>query len=542
MGVCISSPIGAVAPQPEPEKHVTMVAPTTPTVTGGHLRLSAALRPITVLQNPDGDDIFKKYRLEKELGRGEFGITYQCFDNETGETYACKTISKSKLRTEIDVEDVRREVEILRHLPPHPNIVRFKEAYEDKEAIYLVMELCEGGELFDRIIAKGHYTERAAAEITRTIVEIVKTCHSHGVIHRDLKPENFLFASASDTSQLKAIDFGLSIFFKPGQRFCEIVGSPYYMAPEVLRRNYGPEVDVWSTGIILYILLCGVPPFWAETEEGIAHAIVKGEIDFERDPWPKVSEEAKDLVRNMLEPNPYSRLTIEEVLGHPWLKNANHVPDVPLGENVRTRINQFSLMNKFKKKVLRVVADNLPNEQIAGIIELFHTMDKDKNGNLTFEELKDGFHMIGQPVPDPEVQMLMDAADYDGNGTISCDEFVTLSVHLKKISNDEHLSQAFRYFDKDQSGYIEFEELRETLLDDNLGPNKEQVIKDIIFDIDLDKDGRVSYQEFEAMMKCGTDWKMASRNYSRVMLNALSLRLFKDNSFSKGTPCFHLDK
>ncbi|CAK9141651.1 unnamed protein product [Ilex paraguariensis] len=148
---------------------------------------------------------------------------------------------------------------------------------------------------------------------------------------------------------------------------------------------------------------------YTETEEGIAQAIVRCNIDFERDPWPKVSDDAKDLVKGMLEPNPYSRMTVEEVLESRWIQSADKVPNVPLGENVRTRIKQFSLMNKFKKKVLRVVADNLPHEQVDGIKELFNMMDTDKNGNLTFEELRDGLSKMGQPVTDPDVQMLMDA-------------------------------------------------------------------------------------------------------------------------------------
>ncbi|GLT90587.1 hypothetical protein SLE2022_085120 [Rubroshorea leprosula] len=488
-----------------------------------------AFRVTTVLKDLCGENIFDKYRFEKELGRGEFGITYHCFDLITKETYACKMISKAKLRTEIDLEDVRREVEIMRHLPKHPNIVSFKEAYEDKEAVYLVMELCKGGELFDRIVAKGHYTERAAANVTKTIIQIVKVCHQHGVIHRDLKPENFLFVDESETAQIKAIDFGLSIFFKPAQLFSDIVGSPYYMAPEVLRRNYGKEVDVWSTGVILYILLCGVPPFWAETEEGIAHAIIKGNIDFERDPWPKVSEEAKDLVKSMLDPNPYSRMTADEVLDHPWIQNANQARNVSLGENVRTRIKQFSLMNKFKKKVLRVVADNLPHEQINSIIQMFHMMDIDENGNLTFEELKHGLRKLGHSIPDPEIQMLMDAADTDGDGTLSCDEFITMSIHLKRIGNDEHLSQAFHFFDKNKTSYIELDELKEALLDDDLGPNNDQVIEDIMHDVDLDMDGRISYEEFKSMMETGMDWKMASRQYSRALLNALSIKILKQS-------------
>jgi calcium-dependent protein kinase len=205
--------------------------------------------------------IADKFTLGSELGRGEFGITYLCVDKDTQEVYACKSISKCKLRTAIHVEDVRREVAIMRHLPHHGNIVTLKGTYEDDQAVHLVMELCEGGELFDRIIARGHYTERAAAVVTHTIMEVVQLCHIKGVMHRDLKPKIFLFTNKSEISPLKAIDFGLSIFFKPGEPFSEIVGNPYYMAPEVLKRNYGPEVDVWSAGVILYILLCGVRPF-----------------------------------------------------------------------------------------------------------------------------------------------------------------------------------------------------------------------------------------------------------------------------------------
>ncbi|KAJ0787571.1 putative protein kinase CAMK-CDPK family [Helianthus annuus] len=273
------------------------------------------IRPVRVIKGTFGKDIYDRYKIGKELGRGEFGVSYECQDITTGERVACKKISKSRLRAEIDVEDVRREVTIMRHMPLHPNIVTFKDVYEDKDAIYLVMELCEGGELFDRIVAKGHYTERAAALVIKTILEVVQTCHKHGVIHRDLKPENFLYAHKGEHAPLKAIDFGLSISFEPGQRFRDIVGSPFYMAPEVLKRNYGEQIDVWSAGVILYILLCGVPPFWAETEEGIAQAIIKGDINFIRDPWQRVSEDAKTLIKGMLDQNPDDRLTVEEALG-----------------------------------------------------------------------------------------------------------------------------------------------------------------------------------------------------------------------------------
>ncbi|CAD5183631.1 unnamed protein product [Musa acuminata subsp. burmannicoides] len=486
---------------------------------------------LVVLKDPTGRDIGSRYDLGQELGRGEFGVTYLCTDKATGELFACKSISKKKLRTVVDIEDVRREVEIMRHLPTHPNIVSLKDTYEDEGAVHLVMELCEGGELFDRIVARGHYTERAAAMVIRTIVEVVQNCHTHGVMHRDLKPENFLFANKKENAPLKAIDFGLSVFFKPGERFTEIVGSPYYMAPEVLKRNYGPEVDVWSAGVILYILLCGIPPFWAETEQGIAQAIIRSVVDFKREPWPKVSDTAKDLVKQMLDPDPKRRLTAQEVLDHPWLQNAKKAPNVNLGETVRARLQQFSVMNKLKKRALRVVAEHLSMEEVADIKDMFDKLDINKKGQLTLEDLKYGLHKLGHQMADEDVKILMEAADVDGNGTLDYGEFVAISIHLKKIGNDEHLHKAFQYFDQNKSGYIEIEELRDCLADD-IGPNHEEVINAIICDVDTDKDGKISYEEFATMMKAGTDWRKASRQYSRELLYSLSSKLKKDGSLN----------
>ncbi|KAF3776510.1 Calcium-dependent protein kinase 13 [Nymphaea thermarum] len=377
---------------------------------GGGKKVGGAVnsKKLTVLSGNVKEGIEDKYVVDRELGRGEFGITYLCIDKDSKELLACKTISKRKLRTAVDIEDVRREVAIMNHLPKDSNIVSLKEAREDDNAVHLVMELCEGGELFDRIVARGHYTERAAAAVAKTIVEVVQLCHKHGVIHRDLKPENFLFANKKENSPLKAIDFGLSIFFKPG-KFSEIVGSPYYMAPEVLKRNYGPEIDIWSAGVILYILLCGVPPFWAESEQGVAQAILRGLIDFKREPWPSISDNAKNLVRQMLEPDPQRRLTAKQVLEHTWLQNAKKAPNIPLGDGVKTRLKQFSMMNRFKRRALRVIADHLSIEEVEDVKEMFRMMDTDNDGAVSHAELKAGLHKFGSQLAESEVQILMEA-------------------------------------------------------------------------------------------------------------------------------------
>ncbi|CAH9127642.1 unnamed protein product [Cuscuta epithymum] len=471
------------------------------------------------------------YKLGHELGRGEFGVTYLCTNKSTGEHLACKSISKKKLRTQVDIDDVKREVQIMKLLPRHPNIVSLKDTYEDDHAVHLVMELCEGGELFDRIVARGHYTERAAAVVTRTIVEVIQMCHKNGVMHRDLKPENFLFANKKETAALKAIDFGLSVTFKPGETFKEIVGSPYYMAPEVLKRNYGPEVDVWSAGVILYILLCGVPPFWAETEKGVAQAIIRSVVDLKKDPWPKVSDNAKDLVKKMLNPDPTKRLTALEVLDHPWLQNAQKAPNVSLGETVIARLKQFSMMNKLKKRALKVIAEHLSVEEMAGIKEVFKLMDTSNNGKINMNELRVGMQKLGHQITDSELQILMEAGDTDKDGYLDYGEFVAVSVHIRKLGTEDHLKKAFDYFDKNQTGYIEIEELRDALADE-IDSNSEEIINAIMQDVDTNKDGRISYIEFDVMMKAGTDWRKASRQYSRERYNSLSLKLMKDGSFS----------
>ncbi|PPR97935.1 hypothetical protein GOBAR_AA22726 [Gossypium barbadense] len=429
------------------------------------------------------EDVKATYTVGKELGCGQFGITHLCTHKTTGEQFACKTIAKRKLSSKEDVEDVRREVQIMHHLTGQPNIVELKGAYEDKHAVHLVMELCGGGELFDRIIAKGHYTERAAASLLRTIMQIVHTFHSMGVIHRDLKPENFLLLGKEENSPLKVTDFGLSVFFKPesengifnaiikshvdfsgkpwpsishqakdlvkrmlnpdpkrrltaaqvlNEIFKDIVGSAYYIAPEVLKRKYGPEADIWSVGVMLYILLSGVPPFWA----------------------------------------------------HPWIKEDGEAPDTPLDNAVLSRLKQFKAMNQFKKVALKVIAGCLSEEEIRGLKEMFKAMDTDNSGTITLEELRQGLAKQGTKLSEYEVKQLMEAADADGNGTIDYDEFITATMHMNRMDREEHLYHAFQHFDKDNSGYITTEELEQALRE--YGINDSTDIKQILSEVDAD--------------------------------------------------------
>ncbi|KAF9670638.1 hypothetical protein SADUNF_Sadunf13G0089700 [Salix dunnii] len=461
------------------------------------------------------------YLLSKKLGQGQFGTTYLCTHKASNNLYACKSIPKRKLLCKEDYEDVYREIQIMHHLSGQPNVVQIKDTYEDPMFVHLVMELCEGGELFDRIVEKGQYSEKEAANLIKNIIGVVEYCHSLGVMHRDLKPENFLFDKPGDDAKLKTTDFGLSVFYKPGQYFHDVVGSPYYVAPEVLLKYYGPQADVWSAGVILYILLSGVPPFWAETESGIFRQILQGKLDLESDPWPNISESAKDLIRKMLERDPRQRITAHEVLCNPWIVDDRVAPDKPLDSAVLSRLKQFSAMNKLKKMALRVIAERLSEEEIGGLKELFKMIDTDNSGTITFEELKHGLKRVGSQMTEDEIKGLMDAADIDNNGTIDYGEFLAATLHLNKMEREDNLVAAFSYFDKDGSGYITIDELQQACKDFGLGDlHLDETIKEIDLDNSVarpgddefrlksdvlpnPKDGRIDYGEFATMMRKG---------------------------------------
>ncbi|KAK9733134.1 hypothetical protein RND81_04G046000 [Saponaria officinalis] len=493
-------------PQPEVQQMVIPKAETEPVEQAKpkkplHFKRapSAGLRVQSVLRKRTGN-IKEFYSLGRKLGQGQFGTTFMCIEKATCQEFACKSIAKRKLLTDEDVEDVRREIQIMHHLAGHPNVISIKGAYEDAVAVHLVMEICKGGELFDRIIQRGHYTERQAAELTRTIVGVVEPCHSLGVMHRDLKPENFLFVSQEEESPLKTIDFGLSMFFKPGEKFTDVVGSPYYVAPEVLRKSYGPEADVWSAGVIIYILLSGVPPFWGENEQEIFEQVLQGELDFSSDPWPNISEDAKELVKGMLDRDPRKRLTAHEVLCHPWVQVDGVAPDKPLDSAVLSRLKQFRAMNKLKKMALRVIADCMSEEEIAGLKEMFKMIDADNSGQITYEELKVGLEKAGANLKESDIFDLMQAADVDNSGTIDYGEFVAATLHLNKIEKEDNLFAAFNYFDKDGSGYITIDELQQACEEFGV---QDARLEEMIREADQDNDGRIDYNEFVVMMQSG---------------------------------------
>ncbi|KAF7813235.1 calcium-dependent protein kinase 26 isoform X1 [Senna tora] len=276
----------------------------------------------TILDTQETANLKDRYVLGEQLGWGQFGVIRAITDKLTGEVLACKSIAKDRLVTVDDLRSVKLEIEIMARLSGHPNVVDLKAVYEEEGFVHLVMELCAGGELFQRLEKHGRFSESEARVLFRHLMQVVLYCHENGVVHRDLKPENILLATRASSSPIKLADFGLATYIKPaGQSLHGLVGSPFYIAPEVLAGSYNQAADVWSAGVILYILLSGMPPFWGKTKSQIFEAVKAADLRFPSEHWDHISKSAKDLIKGMLCTEPSRRLTAQQVLDHCWMES-----------------------------------------------------------------------------------------------------------------------------------------------------------------------------------------------------------------------------
>jgi len=263
------------------------------------------------------------YILGDEIGKGGFSIVYQAERKKDHKEFAVKCIKKDMVEGE-DIKLLRREVQIMKKLD-HPNILKLFEVYEDDKQFFLVMELVKGKELFDKIVERGMYSERDASNIIYQVVSAVDYLHQNGIAHRDLKPENLLSAGEGENEIIKIADFGFSKSFAgdDAEKLMTSCGSPGYVAPEILTaESYDKSVDMWSVGVIIYILLSGYPPFYADSAPALFKKIMDVKYDFDDSVWDDISDSAKDLIRNLLVKEPSKRFTAKQCLQHPWVKGA----------------------------------------------------------------------------------------------------------------------------------------------------------------------------------------------------------------------------
>jgi len=446
--------------------------------------------------------ITEQYSLDKKkLGEGSYGSVSKATNLSTKAIRAVKTISKAQMK---NPERFKQEIAIMKMMD-HPNIVKLFESFEDHRNIYLVMELCSGGELFDRIIESGHFTEVQAAILMQQIIRAIYYMHENKVCHRDLKPENFLFMTKEPIEKnfLKIIDFGLSCKFTQGQALSTKAGTPYYVAPQVLAGNYDQLSDLWSCGVIMYVLLCGYPPFFGDTDSEVLAKVRLGNFIFQQSDWKNISEDAKTLIRNLLKMNPRDRYTAEQALNHEWIKNkAPKAQGVSLQSSFVDNLRGFRSQNKLKKAALHVIAGQLSDDQIKALRETFMQLDKNGDGLLTPAELKDGLAKAGLKEIPPDLQAILEDVDSDGSGVIDYTEFLAATLDKRQYLQEDVCWSAFRLFDRNGDGKISKEELQAVLgdkgVEDALGTKQ---IAELLKEVDGNGDGVIDFQEFMDMMR-----------------------------------------
>jgi len=453
-------------------------------------------------------DVRVKYHVnQKELGHGHYGVVRKCMDRETNQWYAVKSIRKAKVKK---IEVLKREIEILKEVK-HPNIIELVDVFEDAKYLHLVTELCTGGELFDRIIAKssspeGHYSEHDAASIIKAILDAIAYCHSKEIVHRDLKPENFLFLTESEESPIKIIDFGLSRHKDANDAVMKTkVGTPYYVAPEVLRREYTEACDIWSIGVITYILLCGYPPFYGDSDAEIFNSVRIGQFDFPSPEWDDISDSAKAFVTFLLQQPAELRPTASGAMDHPWI--IEHAPTkatedrkkILSRQSVRGSVFQKYLgMQKLKKAALVTIAKNLSHEDIGTLEDVFQQVDTRGNGRMSLIDIHDSIIRTEKLPAEIQAELVAMKEDLSlsEDDTINWKAFLAATVDKNLVMREDKIRYAFDHFahgeNKDYLTLADFDKIFE-------GDNAEA--REVFKFLDKNVDGKVLFEDFRRAME-----------------------------------------
>lgn len=382
----------------------------------------------------------------------------------------------------------------------HPNTVRLYEVFEDSKNVSMVMDYLSGGELYDKLEKKGKFPEPEAAAIMYKLFHAVSHLHFRGICHRDLKPENFLFDSKREDAEIKIIDFGLGNKFDALNEMHTVVGTPYYVAPEVLRRNYGKECDIWSLGVIMYAILVGFPPFNGSSDQEIQRKVLKGDFSFKYPEWETISKEAKDLIKNLLNVEPQKRLPANEVLNQPWFQIVQNTLHKPIDPAVIRRLRNYQSGNALRKEALKVISQFVPSESVRSLNSVFRIMDEEHIGFLTL----DGVFRAAQTceaeqLTMEEVQRLFRQADLLQN-RMSYTEFLIAAQNPDVYTTEEMLQAGFAYFDSEGKGFAAIKDVRKVFTRSGRTVMDDELVR-LIRDYDQNADGQLDFAEFSAMVR-----------------------------------------
>ena len=394
----------------------------------------------------------------------------------------------------------------------HPNILKIFEFYSNEREYSLVTELCSMGELFDEIVNKGPFDEKYSAYILYQILSAVNYCHKMHIIHRDLKPENILIVDKNKEGYItvKVCDFGTSKIFETGAVEQHVVGSSYYIAPEVLNKNYNEKCDVWSCGVIMYILLSQRPPFGGRNDKEIMENVKKGTFDLQSPPFNKLSESGIDLINKLLTIDVDKRISAEEALNHPWFKENkskqlfNNIKDKRTIKDLIKNLKSYHRTSVIQETALAYLVHHFPHiKDVVNACKLFNKFDHSGDGKITKDELYKGLSKIYQSSTlEKDVDEIFKNLDMDNNGYIGYEEFVRGAVNKEYFVKPNVLKFAFRYFDKDNSGEITFDEIEELFYESIPDKNKvHETLMAIIKEVDINNDKKISFGEFSTVMK-----------------------------------------
>ena len=439
------------------------------------------------------------YKLGRRLGSGAYGDVCCCTHRATGSQRAVKMFRKDRSLSESEKNHINNEIQVLKKLD-HPNIIRLYEFFEDSDMFYIVMEHCGGGELFFQIIKDKTLTESEVAAVVKQLLSCIAYIHSKGVMHRDLKPENILIESSEQKTEIKLIDFGAAKAFRSNQKVKGALGTAYYVAPEVVTGSYTEKCDVWSVGVVLYVLLCGSPPFTGRTDKEIINNIKKGNYNFEKKTWDDVSEQAKDLVKCLLVKEKL-RPSAREALNHSWfslIEKENS--DENSYETAFSNLRSYSSNNKLREAVKTFIASQLLTRlELKEVKKVFLELDQNGDGKLSKEELVMGYSKaFGEEEAKEQVERIMSHVDTDKNGYLEYTEFLKAATDQEVLINEKNLKLAFEAFDKDSNGRISAKELKQVLCAGNHA--EDFVWEEIIDQVDQNGDKEIDLKEFEDLI------------------------------------------
>ena len=466
-----------------------------------------------VIVSDSGVDPEKVYQRIQLIGEGAFGEVWQVRHKVLGKDFAMKIIEKSP---QCKAKEIINEINILKTLD-HPNILKILDFHLTDNKIYIITDFCSEGELYHEIKRKKQFSEAETAFIIHQILSAIRYCHKMRVIHRDIKPENIMITGKENNGCLhvKLIDFGTAKIFEEGNMQRGLVGSSYYIAPEIIKGRYDEECDVWSIGVIMYIMLTGVPPFYGSDDDSILNQVSNGKYDTTIESYVALSDNAKDLITKLLKYNPSERITARNALNHPWFQTAefkttyqqvNTISGFDAMEMLKN-LENYKSDNIIKCAVLAyLVHQNTNIPQCLDATKLFKEIDLNHDGKLETNELEYTYiKYCGMSKEDAKKKRrkIFANIDTDNNGYIESEEFIRACINPRLFKSKNYIKYAFDYFDSERSGTISIEEIEAKFYQSakNKNQNTKKELKALFDKIDINHDGQISFDEFSLMIK-----------------------------------------